>query len=65
MGLDEGRTSDMNALRPKARAAVIGVLVLAVLALSLGRKRVVTAQCEDLLAALQEVVDRPTFRATR
>jgi len=35
------------------------------LALSLGRKRVVTAQCEDLLAALQEVVDRPTFRATR
>lgn len=35
------------------------------LALSLGRKRVVTAQCEDLLATLQEVVDRPTFRATR
>jgi hypothetical protein len=35
------------------------------LALSLGRKWVVTAQCEDLLAALQEVVDRPTFRATR
>jgi len=35
------------------------------LALSLGRKRAVTAQCEDLLAALQEVVDRPTFRATR
>jgi len=35
------------------------------LALSLGRKRVVTAQCEDLLAALQEVVDRPTFIATR
>jgi hypothetical protein len=35
------------------------------LALSLGRKRVVTAQCEDLLAALQSVVDRPTFRATR
>jgi hypothetical protein len=35
------------------------------LALSLGRKRVATAQCEDLLATLQEVVDRPTFRATR
>jgi hypothetical protein len=35
------------------------------LTLSLGRKRVVTAQCEDLLVALQSVVDRPTFRATR
>ena len=35
------------------------------LALSLGRKRVVTAQCEDLLAALQTVIDSTTFRATR
>jgi hypothetical protein len=37
----------------------------AVLALSPGQTRVVTAQCEDLLAVLQSVVDRPTFRATR
>jgi hypothetical protein len=35
------------------------------LALSLGRKRVVTAECEEVLAALQTVVDRPTFTATR
>jgi hypothetical protein len=35
------------------------------LALSLGRKRVVTAQCEHLLEALQTTVERPLFVATR
>ena len=35
------------------------------LALSLGRKRVVTAQCADVLAALQTTIDTSTFRATR
>ena len=35
------------------------------LALSLGRKRVVTAQCEHLLEALQTAVERPLFVATR
>ena len=55
----------MNALHPKARTGVIVALVFAVLAVSLGRKRVVTTQCEDLLEALQIVVDRPTFTATR
>jgi hypothetical protein len=35
------------------------------LSLSLGRKRVVTAQCEQLLEALQTTVDRPLFAATR
>ena len=55
----------MNAHRPRARTGVIMALSFAVLALSLGRKRVVTAQCEDLLVALQSVFDQPTFRATR
>jgi len=55
----------MNAHRPRARAATIVVLSFAVPALSLGRKRVVTAQCVALLEALQSVVDRPTFTATR
>jgi hypothetical protein len=40
-------------------------LSFAVLAVSLGWKRVVTTQCENLLEALQIVVDRPTFTATR
>ncbi len=35
------------------------------LAISLGRKRAVTAECESLLAALQAAVDRPTTVATR
>ena len=35
------------------------------LELSLGKTRKVTAQCDEILAAFQEVVQRRTFKATR
>lgn len=35
------------------------------LELSLGRKRIVAAQCDDALAALQESVQQKTFKATK
>lgn len=35
------------------------------LELSLGKKRKLTAQCDEILAALQETVQRRTFKATR
>ncbi len=35
------------------------------LELSLGKKRAVTAECEDILTGLQEMVQSKTFRATR
>lgn len=35
------------------------------LELSLGRKRKVTTQCDEILAAFQEVVQKRTFKATR
>jgi len=35
------------------------------LELSLGKKRMITAQCDDILAAFQEVMQSKTFKATR
>lgn len=35
------------------------------LELSLGKKRTITAQCDDILAAFQEVMQSKTFKATR
>ena len=35
------------------------------LALSLGRKRAVTAECDDVLLALQDTLSKHDFKATR